>query len=104
MGAVFIIIFSAIGTPVSAMFPMDSMNHSNMDIVSCTNQHQVATPTATKELEQLENEDDTTPQELPYNFNQTDNYSELKKRKTILISSSSFRPPDIVILTSNLRI
>ncbi|MBL8122309.1 hypothetical protein JNM87_06200 [Candidatus Saccharibacteria bacterium] len=103
--AISIILPAVAGSPTFAMSSMDDMGHSNVDIVSCMNQHQVPTPPTAKEIDQLKNEDDDgVPQELPYYLGLSTNYGEPKKQKTNLIASSSFRPPDIVILTSNLRI
>ena len=103
--AISIILPAVAGSPTFAMSSMDDMGHSNVDIVSCMNQHQVPTPPTAKEIDQLKNEDDDgVPQELPYYLGLSTNYGEPKKQKTNLIASSSFRPPDIVILTANLRI
>lgn len=103
--AISIILPAIAGSPTFAMSSMDNMGHSDVDIVSCMNQHQVPTPPTAKEIDQLKNEDDDgAPQELPYYLGQSTNYGEPKKQRTNLIASSSFRPPDIVILTSNLRI
>jgi hypothetical protein len=103
--AISIILPAVAGSPTFAMSSMDNMGHSDVDIVSCMNQHQVPTPPTAKEIDQLKNEDDDgAPQELPYYLGQSTNYGEPKKQRTNLIASSSFRPPDIVILTSNLRI
>ena len=103
--AISIILPAVAGSPTFAMSSMDDMGHSDVDIVSCMNQHQVLTPPTAKEIDQLKNEDDDgVPQELPYYLGLSTNYGEPKKQKTNLIASSSFRPPDIVILTSNLRI
>lgn len=103
--AISIILPAVAGSPTFAMSSMDDMGHSDVDIVSCMNQHQVPTPPTAKEIDQLKNEDDDgVPQELPYYLGLSTNYGEPKKQKTNLIASSSFRPPDIVILTSNLRI
>ena len=103
--AISIIIPAIAGSPTFALSSMGDMGHSNVDIVSCMNQHQVPTPPTAKEIDQLKNEDDDgAPQELPYYLGQSTNYGEPKKQRTNLIASSSFRPPDIVILTSNLRI
>lgn len=103
--AISIILPAVAGSPTFAMSSMDNMGHSDVDIVSCMNQHQVPTPPTAKEIDQLKNEDDDgPPQELPYYLGQSTKYGEPKKQRTNLIASSSFRPPDIVILTSNLRI
>lgn len=103
--AISIILPAIAGSPTFAMSSMDNMGHSDVDIVSCMNQHQVPTPPTAKEIDQLKNEDDDgAPQELPYYLGQSTNYGEPKKQRTNLIASSSFRPPDIVILTANLRI
>lgn len=103
--AISIILLAVAGSPTFAMSSMDDMGHSDVDIVSCMNQHQVPTPPTAKEIDQLKNEDDDgVPQELPYYLGLSTNYGEPKKQKTNLIASSSFRPPDIVILTENLRI
>lgn len=103
--AISIILPAVAGSPTFAMSSMDNMGHSDVDIVSCMNQHQVPTPPTAKEIDQLKNEDDDgVPQELPYYLGLSTNYGEPKKQKTNLIASSSFRPPDIVILTANLRI
>ena len=103
--AISIIIPAIAGSPTFAMSSMDDMGHSSVDIVSCMNKHQVPTPPTAKEIDQLKNDDDDgAPQELPYYLGLSTNYGEPKKQKTNLIASSSFRPPDIVILTSNLRI
>ena len=100
-----IFIPASTGSSVFAMSSMDDMGHSNVDIVSCMNQHQVPTPPTAKEIDQLKNDDDDgAPQESPYYLGLSINYAEPKKQKTNLIASSSFRPPDIVILTANLRI
>lgn len=105
IAAVSIITLVTSSSPTLAMSSMDTMGHSNMDVVSCINLHQVAPPTATSEVDQLENEDDDdAPQELPYYLNLSTNYAQPNKQRADLISSSSFRPPDIVILTLNLRI
>ena len=103
--AISIILPAVAVSPTFAMSSMGDMGHSNVDIVSCMNQHQAPTPPTAKEIDQLKNEDDDgVPQELPYYLGLSTNYGEPKKQKTNLIASSSFRPPDIVILTSNLRI
>ena len=103
--AISIIIPAVAGSPTFAMSSMDDMGHSSVDIVSCLNQHQVPTPPTAKEIDQLKNDDDDgAPQESPYYSGLSINYAEPKKQKTNLIASSSFRPPDIVILTANLRI
>lgn len=103
--AISIIIPAIAGSPTFAMSSMDDMGHSDVDIVSCMNQHQAPTPPTAKEIDQLKNKDDDgAPQESPYYLGLSTNYAEPKKQKTNLIASSSFHPPDIVILTSNLRI
>ena len=103
--AISIIIPAIAGSPTFAMSSMDDMGHSNVDIVSCMNQHQVPTPPTAKEIDQLKNEDDDgAPQESQYYLGLSTNYGEPNKQETILIASPSFRPPDIVILTLNLRI
>ena len=103
--AISIILPAVAGSPTFAMSSMDDMGHSDVDIVSCMNQHQVPIPPTAKEIDQLKNDDDDgAPQESPYYLGLSTNYGEPKKQKTNLIASSSFRPPDIVILTSNLRI
>ncbi len=103
--AISIVIPAIAGSPTFAMSSMADMGHSDVDIVSCMNQHQVPTPPTAKEIDQLKNEDDDgAPQESPYYLGLSTNYAEPKKQKTNLIVSSSFRPPDIVILTLNLRI
>lgn len=100
-----IIIPAIAGSPTFAMSSMDDIGHSEVDLVSCMNQHQVPAPPKAKELDQLINEDDEgIPQELPYYLGLSTSYAEPKKQKTNRIASSSFRPPDIVILTANLRI
>ncbi len=103
--AISIIIPAVAGSPTFAMSSMDDMGHSEVDIVSCITQHQVPTATAIKELDQVDNEDDDPiPPENTY-FNPSElRYDQPAKQKTDLIRSSSFRPPDIVILTANLRI
>ena len=103
--AISIIIPAVAGSPTFAMSSMDDMGHSEVDIVSCMNQHQVPTATAIKELDQVDNEDDDPiPPEITY-LNPTElRYDQPAKQKTDLMRSSSFRPPDIVILTANLRI
>mgnify|MGYP005608526221 FL=1 len=103
--AISIIIPAIAGSPTFAMSSMDDMGHSEVDIVSCMTQHQAPTPPTAKEIDQLKNDDDDgAPQESPYYLGLSTNYGEPKKQKTNRITSSSFRPPDIVILTENLRI
>lgn len=103
--AISIIIPAVAGSPTFAMSSMDDMGHSNVDIVSCMNQHQVPTPPTAKEIDQLKNKDDDgAPQESQYYLGLSTNYGEPNKQETNLIASPSFRPPDIVILTANLRI
>lgn len=103
--AISIIVSTIAGSPTLAMSSMDDMSHSSVDIVSCMNQHQALTPPRAKEVDQLKNEDDGgAPQEPPYYLSLPTNYAEPKKPETNLIASSSFRPPDIVILALNLRI
>ena len=103
--AISIIIPAIAGSPTFAMSSMDDMSHSDVDIVSCMNQHQVPTPPTAKEVDQFKNEDDDgAPQESPYYLGLSTNYGEPNKQETNLIASPSFRPPDIVILTLNLRI
>jgi len=103
--AISIIIPAIAGSPTFAMSSMGDMGHSNVDIVSCMNQHQVPTPPTAKEIDQLKNKDDDgAPQESQYYLGLSTNYGEPNKKETNLIASPSFRPPDIVILTLNLRI
>jgi len=102
--AISIIVPAITGPQAFAISSMDDMNHSDVDIISCANQHQTPTLSVVKELNQLEDEEDNTPQESTYYLGLSVNYAAPKKQKTDLITSSSFRPPDIVILTSNLRI
>lgn len=103
--AISIIIPAIAGSPTFAMSSMDDMGHSDVDIVSCMNQHQAPTPPTAKEIDQLKNDDDDgAPQESSYYLSISTDYAEPKKQKTNRITSSSFRPPDIVILTENLRI
>ena len=103
--AISIIIPAIAGSPTFAMSSMDDMGHSNVDIVSCMTQHQVPTPPTAKEIDQLKNKDDDgAPQESQYYLGLSTNYGEPNKQETNLIASPSFRPPDIVILTLNLRI
>jgi hypothetical protein len=104
--AISIIIPAIAGSPTFAMSSMDDMGHSEVDIVSCMTQHQVPTATTiNEELDQVDNEDDDPlPPENTY-FNPSElRYDQPAKQKTDLTRSSSFRPPDIVILTANLRI
>ena len=60
--AISIILPAIAGSPTFAMSSMDDMGHSNVDIVSCMNQHQVPIPPTAKEIDQLKNDaDDGAP-------------------------------------------
>lgn len=85
---------------------MDDMGHSKTDIISCLNQHQAPTAPVTKETKDIDGEDDIdpTPPETPTLRLDTINYSEPGFADNDITTSSSFKPPDIVIETANLRI
>lgn len=95
----------AIPTPTVAAQPMDDMSHVETDFVTCQERHQ--TPAAiNKDTKQLdsEDEDEPTSRDAPYYVALRARLVEPAKPIVNLIESPSFVPPDIVILTCNLRI
>ena len=96
--------FSA--TTVSATQTMDDMGHAKVDIANCLERHQTSTAPINTDTKQLENEDkdEPTPPEAPYFVAFLKTPVDPEKPKVNLIESSSFVPPDIVILTVKLRI
>jgi len=96
--------FSA--TTVSATQTMDDMGHAKVDIANCLERHQTPTAPINKDIKQLDNEDkdEPTPPEVPYFVAFQKKPVEPEKPKVNLIESSSFVPPDIIILTAKLRI
>lgn len=101
-----IVIPSITGSTTFAMTSMDSMEHSKIDTATCINQHQVpVAPGPTQQNENGKNNDgDPTPPELQYFWTSGNQFDVPAKPKPGLIFSSSFCPPDIIILTANLRL
>lgn len=91
---------------VSAAHAMGDMGYAQADLVNCFQRHQ--TPVAPIDKHALrqddENKDDPIPHETPYFIVFQKNLGEGNRPKPSLIESSSFVPPDIVILTATYRI
>lgn len=85
---------------------MQDMRHSPTDLVGCLNQHQAqATPGVKTPIEpQKDNKKDPTPPTDFYNRINATSYAGHSDPDDRLVTSSSFRPPDIVINTASLRI
>ena len=96
--------FTASATYVSQS--MVGMDHATMDIASCMDRHQ--TPTAplskgAKQLDHEERETPTPPEGACFTVLRGPVMEPLRPPLNLL-ASSSFVPPDIVILTTQLRI
>ena len=95
-----------LATDVAAMRTMDDMGHAKVNIANCLDRHQAPVAPVNKNATQLDNEDDDTPTPPTYPyfvaFNKTP--TNFEKSSVNLIQSSSFVPPDIVMLTTALRI
>ena len=107
----FILVFSLVlsgfaSSTSSAMSMMEHSAHLSTDVVTCMVQHQNPAAPVSKEVRQLneEDDDDPLPVRICYLYPTPDRYAAPNKKKSNRIVSSSFRPPDIVILTANLRI
>ncbi len=103
------IVFSfGMGMPAAAMAttPMDGMAHENTSVLDCVNQHHVTTGTTQKtDIDQLEDEDEPAPKPQPYYAQfQTGFVVRHQAAPADIIRSSSYHPPDIIILTAKLRI
>lgn len=86
---------------------MDHMGHSNnSEVARCLVQHQSPNATVAKNYTHVKNKKqyDPNPPEVPYFSVHMTGYMEIELPKYDPIISSSFKPPDIVIETSNLRI
>ena len=103
------IVFSfGMGVPAAAMAatPMDGMAHENTSVIDCVNQHHVTPGTTEKtDIDQLDDEDEPAPKPQPYYIQfQTGFNVQHQAAPTDIIRSSSYHPPDIIILTAKLRI
>lgn len=101
------IIFSfGMSMPSSAMAAssMDTMSHEGTTVSSCMSQHHVA-PGAAKETTIDQREDDEpTPEPQPYFVQFQSGYVEQRQATPKdIVRSSSYNPPDIIRLTSNIR-
>lgn len=107
--AVFAAIFMSfgVGTPVTAMSStsMDGMPHeASINLQNCINQHHVVPGTATKiDTDELD-DNDPQPQPLPYFTQfQSASFDTTQTPPKDITRSSSYRPPDLVRLTNNIR-
>ena len=104
------IVFSlGIGMPAAAMAstPMEGMVHENTNLISCITQHTIAPGPAQKTvLDNLDDEDDEpTPKPLPYFVQfQTAFIQQRQATPKDIVRSPSYHPPDIIRLTSNIRL
>lgn len=107
--AVSVVFSLGMGMPAAAMSttPMDGMTHEGTIVTNCTNLHHVA-PGTVKNIsaDKLEEDDDDqpSPKPLPY-FVQFQKVAAEQPRVAPkdIVRSSSYRPPDIIRLTSNIR-
>jgi alpha/beta superfamily hydrolase len=102
------IIFSfGMGMPAAAFAttPMDGMAHENTAVINCINQHHVAPGPAEKTvIDNLDDDDEPTPKPLPYFVQfQTAFVEQRQTTPEDIVRSSSYNPPDIIRLTSNIR-
>lgn len=103
------VVFSfGIGMPAAAMAatPMDGMAHENTNLINCITQHQVAPGPAQKTVidNQQDEDDEPTPKPLPYFVLFQTAFIELRQATPKdIVRSSSYYPPDIIRLTSNIR-
>lgn len=93
-------------TTVSAARSMDDAGHSTADPGNCLLRHQTPTAPIDKAAERQEGKekDEPIPHESPYFATIQLPYDDPGEAKRSLIESPSFVPPDIVILTTALRI
>jgi hypothetical protein len=96
----------ALGMPAMAMSPtsMTGMSHeTSSNLLQCTTQHQ-ATPGTTLKIVTEDTKEDESPQPVPYftQFQQS-SIDTTQAPPTDIIESSSYRPPDIIRLTNNIR-
>lgn len=93
-------------TTTYAAGSMDGMGHANTDLTNCLERHQTPTAPINNESKEIEHEDkdEPTPPVLPYYVAFQTHFTEPIKPTPNLIVSSSYVPPDLVILTSALRI
>ena len=106
--AVAVVFSLGMGMPAAAMSttPMDGMTHEGTMVSNCTTLHHVAPGTveniAADKLE--EDDDEPSPKPLPY-FVQFQKAIAEQPRvdPKDIVRSSSYRPPDIIRLTSNIR-
>jgi hypothetical protein len=98
--------FTATTTYAAGNMDGMGMGQTRTDVTNCLERHQAPTAPIDKESKQTdpEDKDEPIPPELPYyaNFQKLPTGTAKPARK--LIESSSFVPPDILILTSTLRI
>lgn len=96
------------GMPVAAMpaSPMEGMDHGSTSITNCIDQHHVA-PGASQKVkadEPKDEDNEPTPQPLPYFMQFQKVYAQQQQvTPQDITRSSSYRPPDILRLTSNVR-
>lgn len=85
---------------------MDGMGHAKTDVTNCLERHQAPTAPIDRESKQTDHEDkdEPIPPAVPYYAIFQKHPAEPSKSVKKLVESSSFVPPDIIILTANLRI
>jgi len=100
-----IIIPSIASSTTLAISSMEDMGHATVDAIRCTSQHQISVAPAGVRLDKIDRDkDEPISPEQPYFTAFQHQFREPIKPKLELILLSSFRPPDIVILTAHLRI
>jgi len=101
-----VLVPSSTATAVAAAYSMESMGHAEIDIATCLERHQ--TPAAPidrgPKREDVVDEDEPALPEQPYFVVFQKKIPVSNEMASSLVKSPSFVPPDIVILTSQLRI
>ena len=96
-----------VGMPVSAMSatPMEGMSHqATTNLENCLNQHHVTPGIGQKVAPDEQKNTDPEPLPLPYFAQfQSDSIPKDQQPPIDIVRSSSFRPPDIIRLTNNIR-
>lgn len=98
--------FTATTTYAAGTMDGMAMGQSTTDLTNCLERHQAPAASVHKESKQTdpEDKDEPIPPSALYNVNSQKPLAGTAKPARNLIESSSFVPPDILILTSILRI
>lgn len=95
-----------VGSSAMAMQPVEGMGHAVVDTFGCLERHNIPAAAVNKELKQDDTaeRDDPLPLPWPLYVDLRQQITEPEKRIPDITVSSSFVPPDIVILTQQIRV